>query len=464
MLSVLTFTVEPTTGRWMDRPPGRGGGREAKSYCTIEVAVRRRRRRASPRGAASFVLPSPSYLLVLLVLLVVAPSSMNVDRDGTGGDDDGTIISPFAALAAAASGSLAVPLRGEDCYCGASWADAATRCISPPGGGVDCAALDPDYECSYFTGCGGGGGDDDDADAEGSIYGDGDGSGGDGGGVDGNTAAVVDVDVDASENNFCGASWTGATMDCSAPCPTGMHSECTNPGERCYMATNCLWPLERLRGELRATLYGPDEAMEGEDMDVFASTMYDHMKGATDVRGIALSGVDIGDQSVVTMTGASERRAVRSRGPAFGGDRHLDFDATNVTTRRRGLPAGSSSAIDVAVIVTGDYRPPPYLDLDSIVEESINRDDNAAFVDVLRERGELAGRDYFDRVVAVEAVRIADLAPRPTGSPIGAPIASPMPSSDPTREYQRCLWGDIEIFLNSRYHLPVHVHLDLSFP
>jgi len=87
------------------------------------------------------------------------------------------------------------------------------------------------------------------------------------------------------------------------------------------------------------------------------------------------------------------------------------------------------------VVVTGDCRPPPYLDLDSIVEESINRDDNgAAFVDVLRERGEQAGRDYFDRVVAIEAVRIADLAPRPTGSPIGAPIASPMPSSDPTRE------------------------------
>ena len=82
-------------------------------------------------------------------------------------------------------------------------------------------------------------------------------------------------------------SWFGVTMDCLAPCPTGMNSECTNPGERCYMATNCLWLLKRLRGELCAMLHEPNDDMEGEDMDIFTSTMYDYMKGATDMRGIA---------------------------------------------------------------------------------------------------------------------------------------------------------------------------------
>ena len=53
---------------------------------------------------------------------------------------------------------------------------------------------------------------------------------------------------------------------------------------------------------------------------------------------------------------------------------------------------------------SGDYRPPPYVDLDAVAEDSINRN-GAKVVNTLRERGERAGRDYFNRVEAIEAVR-----------------------------------------------------------
>jgi len=112
------------------------------------------------------------------------------------------------------------------------------------------------------------------------------------------------------------------------------------------------------------------------------------------------------------------------------------------------LPSGSS-AIDVSMVVTGDYRPPPYLDLDVIAEDSINRQ-GAKVVSTLRERGERAGREFFSRVEGIEAVRKTELTKRPSKSPIRTPTASPMgeptsipssmPTDSPTCKFILLLW------------------------
>ena len=80
---------------------------------------------------------------------------------------------------------------------------------------------------------------------------------------------------------------------------------------------------------------------------------------------------------------------------------YMNIDIRNITQRK--LPSGSS-AVDVSMVITGDYRPPPYVDLDVVAEDSINSN-GAKVVNTLRERGERAGRDYFSRVEGIEAVR-----------------------------------------------------------
>ena len=83
------------------------------------------------------------------------------------------------------------------------------------------------------------------------------------------------------------------------------------------------------------------------------------------------------------------------------------------------------------MVVTGDYRPPPYLDLDVIAEDSINRNAEKV-IGTLRERGR--GSGYFDKVSGIEVVRAADMTMRPSGSPIGTPTLSPSvaPTADPS--------------------------------
>ncbi|EJK74869.1 hypothetical protein THAOC_03429, partial [Thalassiosira oceanica] len=157
--------------------------------------------------------------------------------------------------------------------------------------------------------------------------------------------------------------------------------------------------------------------------------------------GVAVDGADVTGQKL------SRRRArrglLRGAGPdgrdAPGGNYRDTEDSAlvgleerwtvdNLTVRRR-LPT-SSSAIDVSMTVTGGYRPPPYVDPDAIVEDSINR---AApkMMDELNKRGQREGSELFKRVRGVEAVTRERYTSRPTNSPI-VPTASP--SEDPTQE------------------------------
>lgn len=131
-------------------------------------------------------------------------------------------------------------------------------------------------------------------------------------------------------------------------------------------------------------MQGPDRPMENTENEVFGGTMNDIIGAAAGAKGIKLGGVDVGEQTLV------DRRTLYDR----WGERYLSARIYNVT--QRFLPSGSS-ALDVSMVVTGDYRPPPYLDLDVITEDSINRDAGGV-VQNLKERGSRAGSQFFNRV------------------------------------------------------------------
>ena len=202
---------------------------------------------------------------------------------------------------------------------------------------------------------------------------------------------------------------------CTNSCPLGY--ECAVPGERCWAATHCDQPVEALVSEIMSTLVGADTTMENDDVGVLGSTMFDLMKEILEAKGISLGDVGVGEQALVV-----DRRELQRRADARAlREGHLNFQMGNVTQRR--LPSGSS-ALDVSMVITGDYRPPPYLDLNVIAEDSINRN-GPRVVKTLRERGQRAGRDFFDRVQGIEAVAVKDITMRPTRNPQAAPTMEP---------------------------------------
>lgn len=236
-------------------------------------------------------------------------------------------------------------------------------------------------------------------------------------------------------------------LDAMANCRTKCDNSADCPsGESCQLATNCHVPRLTLKANMIVTMQGPDRTMENSDTDVFSGTMNDIVGEAAAENGIKLGGVDVGDQQLV------DRRTLLGK----WGERYLNARVYNVT--QRFLPSGSS-ALDVSMVVTGDYRPPPYLDLDVITEDSINRGGDRV-VSTLKERGSRAGSAFFDRVSGVEAVARAAVTQRPTRAPTekptpgptGPPTATPsmepssapsdMPSMEPTRTvYETIMTG-----------------------
>lgn len=317
---------------------------------------------------------------------------------------------------------VAEVFQSEDYYCGESWADAAQICTTNCTSGEDSECvlkLGESFGCYGFTGC--------HAKLI-SEVGEADEQEG-GGDTDAEDTADVDADFDEAAtggaNNFCGQSWVGAMVSCSTPCPQS--TECISP-DRCFAATNCEKPLEQLVSEMITTLSGPDIIMELEDLDIFGGTVYDFIKELAEVEGVSIGDVEPQGQTVVSRRVLQDR--AEHRRLVHGHDRFLHYDITNITLRR--LPVGSS-ALDVSMVVTGDYRPPPYLDLDVIAEESINRNAEKV-VKSLQERGARQGRAYFDQVQGIETVRAADMTQRPTVAPTDDPTVHPsmMPSSSPS--------------------------------
>jgi hypothetical protein len=288
----------------------------------------------------------------------------------------------------------------DNFYCGSNWPDAAKNCHRhcPSGEHSECADLGVGWQCFQFTGC-----------------------------------YVPPVDVEdedededeqdvAASNQYCGESWIYAMANCKTPCPTGR--ECTVPGERCYAATGCERPLVELTADMMVTMMGPDTLMADEDIEIFIQTMYETLQAELEAENMFTEGVDFTGQNSVARRDLEQRYSGRN----LKGWQGSNVMISNVTQRM--LPVGSS-ALDASIVVTGGYRPPPYKDLDVIAEDSINRQGQKV-VSTLRERGERAGRDFFNRVDGIEAVTAADLTERPTRSPTGKPTPSPTGPPTPT--------------------------------
>jgi len=324
------------------------------------------------------------------------------------------------SLSPQSSTLVLVSANSSESYCGTSWADAATHCRKhcPSGNDGQCSNLNAgsapgaeEYSCYYFTGCTEEGGQGNEGETE-----------------EDSTATTTSS---AAINNYCGKSWIHAMLGCSQQCPNGY--ECLDPQEQCFAATSCDVPLVQLVSEMVSTLSGPDTLMDDGDTDIFSSVLWETINSVAEEMGLALGEVDLGEQTLVGRRELTER--ARHRRLATGRSSYLNFNITDISARRK-LPSGSS-AVDVSMVITGDYRPPPYVDLDVIAEDSINRN-GARVVSTLRERGERAGRDFFSRVESIEAVSVKELTKRPTRSPAASPTWSPIgpptnfPSAAPT--------------------------------
>ena len=299
----------------------------------------------------------------------------------------------------------------DDYYCGTSWPNAAEQCAHscPMGPREECSdLLGQQYTCHKFTGC------------KEKLN-------------NGETVEEVQEVINAVEdlsgvnNNFCGVSWIEAMFTCGVPCPTG--TECGGTEEddspRCYAATNCDKPLQRLVADMLVTLIGPDKRMENEDGDILGNTIQDILRSIVEDEGIALDGVGVGDQSVAGQRELQERYQHRELKGGWHGsynnENGVQMKIANVTQRMLGT---GSSALDVSMVITGDYRPPPYHDLNVIAEDSINRE-AAKVVSTLRERGEQAGRSFFVQVEGIEALRKEVVTKRPTREPTKKPTGTP---------------------------------------
>lgn len=315
-----------------------------------------------------------------------------------------------------------------DCYCGTSWPDANSNCHKPCPTEADseCEDLGEGFTCHGFTVC-------EPADVD-------------------PTASPTQFRVSTSEsatNNFCGKTWVHAMLTCNRPCPTTTEcnldpltgeerpvcdyvtyipglSNCIEEQDvtKCFAATNCDQPLEELVSNIMTTLIGPDGTMENEDSSLFEGTIFDYIEEVAAGLGIGLGDVLTTGQNAVSRRELEHRYSSRELKGW-----HRSIVVNNITQRM--LPSGSS-ALDVSLVVTGDYRPPPFLDLDVIAEDSINRQ-GAKVVSTLRERGERAGRDFFSRVEGIEAVAASDLTARPTRTPTGKP--TPAPTGPPVSIY-----------------------------
>jgi len=355
----------------------------------------------------------------------------------------------------------------NDYFCGTNWLDAAKTCLKhcPSGDDSDCSgALGDGYKCFTFTGC-----------REKIDAGEIEDPDDDNNNINNNSNndnddivfPILGGGIGGGKSNFCGTSWGAAMVSCGMPCPQNTDAECTNVGETCFAAaTNCNRPLERLVADMLVTLLGPDSTMEDEDGDILGGTIYDILSEVVEEEGVALDGVDLGEQEIVGRRQLQRRYRNRGLlgwhedGMFASGNNNMKIAKVNNVTQRTLLMG--SSALDVSMTITGDYRPPPYLDLNVIAQESINRE-GPRVISALRTRGSREGRGFFERVDGIEALARSAVTARPTQGPERSPTYSPtsdvtelpswspsaypteFPTSSPTRAYdQHVLTGSTE--------------------
>lgn len=347
----------------------------------------------------------------------------------------------------------------NDMYCGSSWIDAFQNCHEPCPGGNDSECGQGGWSCYSYTGCASKSESANDSDSN---------------FTDSSITEQSDGDHDPTANNYCGTKWLDAMLTCSTPCPRGT-IDCDN-GQECFAATNCDRALEPLKSEMIMSLLGAQGKMTGDETGVLEASISSFLEQALEENKINVRKAGVTDQKAYNGRRVRGRWLTEQYRMEKGGRRtkfsrlytvvneretndyeiefnytlrrgydsaRYSFENTTKRSKRRYLPT-SSSALDVSMVITGEYRPPPYLDMDVIVEDSINRA-SADVVGDLRERGQRAGSSYFERVEDLRATSKGTATNRPTSMPTGSPTLepsnspTPAPSIPPTRSFEQSI-------------------------
>ena len=207
-----------------------------------------------------------------------------------------------------------------------------------------------------------------------------------------------------SANGACGASWIEAMTSCAVRCAAD--ADCP-PGQACQ-AVNCDRSLDPIVSKQILSMTGEFPgvgAMGADEQALFRDTILDKLTPKFAEYGVAVTGGEVTGQS----SRSKSRRGLR-RGDAAAGA------GPAAPTRR--AQVSPSSFIDVAMDVKGVYRPPPCLDMDTLIQDSVN-EASQQLVEDLRKRSA-----FFAELVFLEAVQASAATPRPTPSPTPRPRES----------------------------------------
>lgn len=268
-----------------------------------------------------------------------------------------------------------------DYSCGTDWVNAANSCSKhcPSGRDKECEELGVDHGCYYFTGCKARFEELKKEEEEQAA-------------LEGGKEEEEIVEIPPEQNQFCAPTFIEAMLKCSKDkaCPVG--NEC-GEGEACFGNTNCDRELQEPTSDMVFTLKGPTGIMEDEDLTIFKSTIFAVLQQS-------LSDVKI----------------------------HLD--KLSVTNQRY---FSADDNVEVSVLLTAKYRPPPRTNLDSIVENSINLQKESVKAAIKQAANDVK-QSYFSTLNEISAVSRENATNRPTLSPTGAPNFSPtsVPSLYPT--------------------------------
>lgn len=275
---------------------------------------------------------------------------------------------------------------------------------------------------------------------------------------------------------YCGESWSDATENCREPCANG---SCSQAGLICFEKTGCSSkvlsepasvttesaedssfydtdsnidnssepPLE-VESEVVLSLLGAEGVMGENESVVMEETILTYLDEQMKENSIKVKDVVVSGQAAnngrklkkIWLEGRSHRKD--SAGShyrneigygeieefklrvEFNSNESHDYIERPQTNRY--LPT-SSSSLDVSLTVTGEYRPPPFQDMDSIVTNSVNRGSSQIMSD-LRDRGRQSGSTYFDSVQDLRATSAKDLPPSSLPPP---PLMSPPSNQRP---------------------------------
>ncbi|KAL7467920.1 hypothetical protein ACHAXS_008148 [Conticribra weissflogii] len=352
-----------------------------------------------------------------------------------------------------------------DWNCGTSWMDAFENCHEPCPNG-ECSQ--EGWSCFGYTGCA--------SDLSAIEI--------------AKISIAEDLDSAAAYNPtevdwYCGESWLDATENCRETCATG---SCSQTGLICFEKTGCSSKVQseaasvptelaedssfndtdtnmdssseppfQVESIVVLSLLGADGSMGENESVVMEETVLNYLddqmrENSINIKDVVVSGQAANNGRKLTriwLKGRSHREnsAVRllryeqGNGGVEEVKPKLDFNSNGIHSDierprpNRYLPT-SSSSLDVSLTVTGEYRPPPFQDMDAIVTNSVNRGSSQIMTD-LRDRGRQSGSTYFDSVQDLRATSAKDLSPSLLPPPpLPSPLLNQMPVPNDPEEGQ----------------------------